>query len=88
MTPTDDSVATAFLAAAESAGLKKVFVLVGKIGDDAFVVTMSVRNPASLGEDDECLASCRPYEFEDAAQVREAAAAKARMFARSIPTIH
>ena len=85
---TNDFVATEFLAAAELAGLKKVFVLVGKIGDNAFVVTMSVRNPASLGEDDRCLASSCPYEFDDAGHVGEVAAAKARMFARSIPTIH
>ncbi len=87
MTLTMQHVADEFLAAADAAGLKKVFVLVSQCNDE-FVVTMSLPNPVAVGEDDQLLVSCCPYQFDDEKHVRRVATAKAQMFADSIPTIH
>jgi hypothetical protein len=88
MTLTKQYVADAFLAAARAAGLKQVMVLVGRVVGNEFVVTLTLKNPVAAGEDDEVLVNSSPYEFESAAHVKRIAAAKGRLFAESIPTIH
>lgn len=85
---TKEFIADEFLVAAAAAGLKKVFVLVGKVCDGEFVVTMSLQNPTAIGENNRFLVSSCPYEFDDVKHVRQIAADKAAMFARVIPTIH
>jgi hypothetical protein len=85
---TKDFIASEFLAATEAAGLKKVMVLVGKIGHDEYVVTVSIVNPTAASLEARFLVSSCPYEFEDKKHVREIANEKAAMFARALPTIH
>ena len=81
-------VAEAFAAAAEAAGLKLVVVVAGKVDDDLFLVTMTVRNPVAEGEDDKYLVSTKTFEIDDEAQLRRIAAARAQLFTNAIPTIH
>jgi len=45
MSLTAENVADEFLAATEAAGLKKVMVQVGNLGEDLFLVTVSMPNP-------------------------------------------
>lgn len=85
---TNDFVASAFLAAAQAAGLKKLFVLVGQVDHHDFVVTLTLPNPVATGEDDQVLVCSGCYEFEIADHVKRIAARKARLFAEAIPTIH
>lgn len=88
MTLTAERIADEFLAATTAAGLTKVVVLVGKIGEGEFIVTLSMVNPVAASEESQFLTCSCPYEFDDARHVREIAAQKAAMFARAIPTIH
>lgn len=88
MTISNEFVADEFLAAARAAGLKEVAVLVAQLDDYEFVVTLTFCNPVAVGENDRFLVSTLPYEFHDARDVKQIAAAKAVKFAAAIPTIH
>lgn len=81
-------VAEAFAAAATSAGLGQVVVVAGKVDDNLFLVTMTVRNPVAEGQNDKYLASSRTFEFDDETHLRRIAFERARFFAEAIPTIH